>query len=192
MRASCCVSVLPPSSRPPRRMSRTTARADADRIDARVVIEAAILDRDDRVLQIGRDLVERARRAAARRGGTTAGRRRRRTRCRRRRASADGRRRRSATATRPETAPPTTQREHERQRDPVRDAARPQQVQRRLLVRRAAARRPRRMRRLRAAPARRAYTSAAPKITTIRPSDSHLRNLERRCSPRCAGTRSAA
>ena len=46
---------------PPRPGARrcTTARANADRIDAGMMVEAAVLDRDDRVLQVGRDLGER-------------------------------------------------------------------------------------------------------------------------------------
>ena len=78
----------------------------ADRIDSGMEVEAPILDGDDRVLQIGRDLGRATRRAAARRGGTTAGRRRRRRRCRRSRASGGAPRRRSATATRRTTAAP--------------------------------------------------------------------------------------
>ena len=59
MRASCCVSVLPPSTPAAAADVADDRAAEADRIDARMVVEAAILDRDDRVLQVGRDLVER-------------------------------------------------------------------------------------------------------------------------------------
>ena len=58
MRASCCVRVLPPSSRPPR-TSRQTRAPEADRIDAEMAVEAVVLDGDDRVPQIRGDLVER-------------------------------------------------------------------------------------------------------------------------------------
>ena len=45
---------------------------EAERIDARVIVEAAILGRDERFLQVRRDSRRAARRAAARRGGTRA------------------------------------------------------------------------------------------------------------------------
>ena len=59
VRASCCVSVLPPSTRAAAADVAHDRAAETDRIDAGMVVEAAILDRDDRVLQIGGDLVER-------------------------------------------------------------------------------------------------------------------------------------
>ena len=52
MRASCCVSVLPPSTVPGARTFRTIARAERDRIDAGMQEEAVILDGDERVLQV--------------------------------------------------------------------------------------------------------------------------------------------
>ena len=86
------------------RTSRTTARAEADRIDAGMVVEAAVFDRRRRRAADRARSRRAGRRAAARRAGTTAGRRRRRTSCRRRRASADAPPRRSATATTPTAA----------------------------------------------------------------------------------------
>ncbi len=59
MRASCCVMVLPPCARSSEREVVEDGPAEADRVDAGVQVEAMILDRDDRVLEIGRDLVER-------------------------------------------------------------------------------------------------------------------------------------
>ena len=63
---SCCVSVLPP---PGTALSPKTLREDgaddADRIDAGMVVEAAILDREHRLDHLARD-----RRAAARRGAS--------------------------------------------------------------------------------------------------------------------------
>ena len=59
MRASCCVSVLPPCTRAGSRTLRNTARAERDRIDAGMQEEAMILDGDERVLQIRRDRRDR-------------------------------------------------------------------------------------------------------------------------------------
>ena len=53
VRASCCVSVLPPSTAPGARMSRHTRAAERDRIDAEMMVEAMILDGDERMLQVG-------------------------------------------------------------------------------------------------------------------------------------------
>ena len=76
---------------PDARMSRHDGAAERNRIDARVMEEPVVLDRDERVLQVERDVGERHVLAAARPCGTTAGRRRQGTRCRRRRGAACGR-----------------------------------------------------------------------------------------------------
>ena len=59
VRASCCVSVLPPSAARAAAQVADERPGQANRIDAGMVVEAAILDGDDRVLQVGRDRVER-------------------------------------------------------------------------------------------------------------------------------------
>ena len=59
VRASCCVSVLPPSTVPGERRLRHDGAAERDRIDAGMRVEAVILDRDERVLQVLGNLVER-------------------------------------------------------------------------------------------------------------------------------------
>ena len=58
MRASCWVSVLPPSTVPANDVAEDGA-AERDRIDAGVLEEAVILDRDERVLQVGGNVRER-------------------------------------------------------------------------------------------------------------------------------------
>ena len=59
MRASCCVSVLPPSSVPGSLHVAEDGAAERDRIDAEVAVEAMILDRDERVLQVGGNVAQR-------------------------------------------------------------------------------------------------------------------------------------
>ena len=74
VRASCCVSVLPPSSVSPVRTIANDGACEAERVDAGVIPEAPVLGRDDRLLQPRRNARRAARRAAARPSGTTAGR----------------------------------------------------------------------------------------------------------------------
>ena len=50
-RASCCVMVLPPCARRPLRRLATMAPADADDVDAAVLVEALVLDRHHRLHQ---------------------------------------------------------------------------------------------------------------------------------------------
>ena len=59
VRASCCVSVLPPSTVPGERRVAHDGAAERDRIDAGMPEEAMILDGDERVLQMERDVGER-------------------------------------------------------------------------------------------------------------------------------------
>ncbi len=59
MRASCCVSVLPPSTVPGARDVPDHGAAERDRIDAGVRVEAVVLDRDEGVLQVLGNLAER-------------------------------------------------------------------------------------------------------------------------------------
>ena len=89
------------------RMSRTDRAAERNRIDAGVMEEAVILDRDERVLQ-QRECRRAARPAGARPSGTSGGRRPQGTRCRRRRGAACGRPRPAAASTSAETAVRTT------------------------------------------------------------------------------------
>ena len=58
VRASCCVIVLPPCVPSGAQVVERRAR-QRDRIDARMQVEAVILDRDHRVLEVGGDLLER-------------------------------------------------------------------------------------------------------------------------------------
>ena len=62
--ASCWVSVEPPSTPPPPVTSRRSARDDAERVDALMCVEAPVLDRDESLGQIGRQVAEPDRRAA--------------------------------------------------------------------------------------------------------------------------------
>ena len=55
--ASCWVSVEPPSSRA-RRSRRAKGAGDAERIDAEMAVEAPVLDRDEGLRQIGRQVDE--------------------------------------------------------------------------------------------------------------------------------------
>ena len=57
--ASCWVSVEPPCETPRCRTLATAARSDADRIDAVMRIEAAVLDGDEGLRQIGRQVLQR-------------------------------------------------------------------------------------------------------------------------------------
>ena len=59
MRASCWVSVLPPSASDRLRTSRTTARASPMGSTPGCSIEPAIFDGDDGMLEIGGDLIQR-------------------------------------------------------------------------------------------------------------------------------------
>ena len=59
MRASCCVRVLPPSTRARRADVAQHGAAERDRIDAGMEEEAVILDGDEGVLQVRRDLRDR-------------------------------------------------------------------------------------------------------------------------------------
>ena len=59
VRASCWVSVLPPSSRPAGAHVAHDRAADGDRIDAEMRMKSMILDGDDRVAQVGGDAVQR-------------------------------------------------------------------------------------------------------------------------------------
>ena len=58
VRASCWVIVLPPSAIAPRAEVAPHRAAEADGVDAPVPVEAMVLDRDDRLAQRGRDLVQ--------------------------------------------------------------------------------------------------------------------------------------
>ena len=51
--ASCCVSVEPPSTTPPAKRFFDTRAHEADRIDAEMRAETAVLDGDHRVRHIG-------------------------------------------------------------------------------------------------------------------------------------------
>ena len=62
--ASCWVSVEPPCDTPRRRMLATDGAGDADRVDAVVRIEAPVLDRDERLRHVARQVLERHRGAA--------------------------------------------------------------------------------------------------------------------------------
>ena len=75
MRASCCVSVLPPSTRPRRADVAHDGAAERDRVDAGMRVEAVVLDGDERVLQVGRDVGERHVLTVLVHAGTSAGRR---------------------------------------------------------------------------------------------------------------------
>ena len=57
--ASCWVSVEPPWATPREVRLRISAAGDADRIDAEMLVEAAVLDRDEGVGQMGRQLLDR-------------------------------------------------------------------------------------------------------------------------------------
>ena len=57
--ASCCVSVEPPCETPRCRTLVTARAQDADGIDAVMRIEAAVLDGDERLRQIGRQILQR-------------------------------------------------------------------------------------------------------------------------------------
>ena len=94
----CCVIVEPPSTTALLRMSSQAARSDPADVDAVVLEEPLVLDRDDRLLHDRRDLVRPGRGRGSRRHagsrGRAAGRScsaRRRSPCRRRRASSQGR-----------------------------------------------------------------------------------------------------
>ena len=182
MRASCCVSVLPPSIAAAVLQVADDGAADADRIDAGVAIEAVILDGDDGVLQVGGDLVQRdvvtllveaepgLAVGAVEHGVADPA-----------RQPVHGDRVARQPDARHRAA--DDQRGDERQRDPVGDAARPQQVQ------------PRQV--------QGAFSFASLLLQhrvhqrdaedeDDQPERQPLRDLERRRSPRCAGTRSAA
>ena len=58
-RASCWVMVLPPFARRPVSQVRERRRRDADRVDAAVLVEALILDRNDGLDQVRRHLLDR-------------------------------------------------------------------------------------------------------------------------------------
>ena len=64
--ASCWVSVEPPCTMRPVMTLVSMARRQAERIDAEMRIEAAVLDGDDRLGNIGRHVFERQRLAAGR------------------------------------------------------------------------------------------------------------------------------
>ncbi len=59
MRASCCVSVLPPCARRPSRRLFTAAPRIANEVDAGVIVEALILDRHDGANEVWRYAIER-------------------------------------------------------------------------------------------------------------------------------------
>ena len=62
--ASCWVSVEPPCMPPTPVDVADDRAADADRVDAEMLVEAPVLDRDERLRQIGRQFAEMHRRAA--------------------------------------------------------------------------------------------------------------------------------
>ena len=61
--ASCWVMVEPPCDTPRRHQVGDGGPHEADRVDAEVAVEAVVLDREERLRQIGRHLLQRQRRA---------------------------------------------------------------------------------------------------------------------------------